>query len=174
MHQHLKDLIRFCYKQEETTYEELFHETVKAEKEKVPEIRITSLKAKSAITEPVATREDSVRIQDLRQKIDALTTAVKSSTFGGARLKHLGSRGTPQKGKDNSKMNGSSYKEQGPATTSVGPFKPGQKHFQSYHCGGWGHNYKQCPSQGGIDWRALNRAEALPSPGKGPNREKRQ
>ena len=62
MHQHLKDSIRFCYKQEETTYEELFHETVEAEKEKVPDIRITSLKAKSAITKPAATRKDSVGI----------------------------------------------------------------------------------------------------------------
>ena len=35
MHQHLKDSIQFCYKQEETTHEELFHETVEAEKEKV-------------------------------------------------------------------------------------------------------------------------------------------
>ena len=119
-------------------YDELFQETVKAEKEKVPEIRITSLKAKSAITEPAATREDHVGIQDLRQKIDALTTAVKSFTFGGARLKHPGSSGTPQKGKDNSKMNGSPYKGRGPATTSAGPFKPGQKHFQCYHCGGGG------------------------------------
>ena len=135
MHQHLKDSIRFCYKQEETTYEELFHETVKAEKEKVSEIKITSLQA---ITEPAATREDSAGIQDLRQKIDALTTAVKSSTFGGARSKQPGNGGTPQKGKDNCEMNGSPYKGQGPAATSVGPFKPGQKHLQCYHCGGGG------------------------------------
>ena len=127
-------------------YEELFHKTVEAKKEKVPDIRIPSLKAKSAITKPAATREDSVGIQDLGQKINALTTAVKSSTFGGARSKHPGSSGTPQKGKDNSKMNGSPYKGQGSAATSAGSFKPGQKHFQCYHCGGWGHSYKQCPS----------------------------
>ena len=176
MHQHLKDSIRFCYKQEETTYEELFCETVKAEKEKVSEIKITSLKTKLAITEPAATREDSVGIQDLRQKINALTTAVKSSTFGEARSKQPGNGGIPHKGKDNSKMNGSPYKGRGPATTSVGPFEPGQKHFQCYRYGGggWGHSYKQCPSQGGIHWRALNGAEAPQSPGKGPNGEKKQ
>ena len=39
---------------------------------------------------------------------------------------------------------------------------------------GWGHSYKQCPSQGGIDWRTLNRAEVPPSPNKGPNPEKNQ
>ena len=80
-------MIWFCYKQEETTYEELFHETVEAEMEKVPEVKITSLKAKSAIAEPASAGEDSTRIQDLKQKIDALTTMVKSSTFGGARPK---------------------------------------------------------------------------------------
>ena len=132
----LEGFDQIFYKQEETMYEELFHETVEAEKEKISEIKITSLKAKSAITEPAATREDSVGIQDLRHKIDSLTTAVKSSTFGGARSKQPGNGGTPQKGKDNSKMNGSPYKGQGPATTSVGPFKPEQKHFQCYHCGG--------------------------------------
>ena len=107
MHQHLKDLIRFCYKQEETTYEELFHKTVEAEKEKVPEIRITSLKAKSAITKPAVTRKDSEGIQDLRQKIIVLTTAVKSSTFGGSQVKASWKWWNSQKGKDNSRMNGS-------------------------------------------------------------------
>ena len=155
-------------------YEELFHKTVEAEKEKVPEIRITSLKAKSSITEPAATREDSEGIQDLRQKIDSLTTVVKSSLFRGARSKHSGSGGTPQKWKDNGRMNGSPYKGWGPTTTSVGPFKPGQKHFQCYHCGGRGHSYKQCPSQGGIDWRTLNGAKTPLSPCKGPSRERKQ
>ena len=107
----MKDSIQFCYKQEETTYEELFHETVEAEKEKIPETKITSLKAKSAIVEPVSTGEDSTGIQDLKQKIDdALTMVVKSSTFGGARPKQPRNGATPKKGKDNGKVNGSPYK----------------------------------------------------------------
>ena len=64
MHPHLKDSIRFCYKQEETTYEELFCETVEAEKEKVLEAKITSLKTKSTIAEPAGMGEDSKGIQD--------------------------------------------------------------------------------------------------------------
>ena len=112
-------------------YEELFCEMVEAEMEKVPEVKITSLKAKSAIA-----GEDSTGIQDLKQKIDALTTVVKSSTFGGARPKQSGIGTTPQKGKDNGKVNGSYYKGWGQVTTSAGPFRPGQKHFQCYHCGG--------------------------------------
>ena len=109
--------------------EELFRETVEAEKEKVPEVKITSLKGKSAIA-----GEDNTGIQDLKQKIDALTTVVTSSTFRGARRKQPRNGATPQKGKDNGKVNGSLYKGWGLATTSAGPFKPGQKHFQCYHC----------------------------------------
>ena len=40
--------------------------------------------------------------------------------------------------------------------------------------GGWGHSYKHCPSQGGIDWRTLNGAGVPPSPDKGPNPMKNQ
>ena len=79
MHQQLKDSIWFCYKREETTYEELFWEAVEAEKEKNSEIKVTSMKVKSVIV-----GEEQDGIQDLRQKIDALTTVVKSSTLGGA------------------------------------------------------------------------------------------
>ena len=79
MNQQLKDSIRFCYKQEETTYEELFRETVEAEKEKMPEVKVTSLKAKLVVVPA-----EGSSIQDLKQKIDALTTVVKSSNFGGA------------------------------------------------------------------------------------------
>ena len=169
MHQQLKESIRFWYKREETTYEELFQETVEAEKEKNSETKVTSLKIKSAVI-----GEDQSGIQDLKQKIDALTTVVKSSTLGGAKPKQNNDGTTPQKMKDNGKNNGNTYKGQGLATTSAGPFKPGQKLFQCYHCGGCGHSYKQCLSQGGINWRTLNGAEAPPSPDKGPNPEKKQ
>ena len=92
MHQQLKDSIRFCYKREETTYEELYRETVEAEKEKNLEVKVTSLKAKSAFV-----GVDQNGIQDLKQKIDALTTVVKSSTLGGAQLKQNGNGPTLQK-----------------------------------------------------------------------------
>ena len=133
MHQQLKDSIWFCYKREETTYEELFREAVEAEKEKNLEIKVTSLKVKSAI---VGKDQDGIR--DLKQKIDALTTVVKSSTFGGAKPKQNNGGTTLQKTKDNGKNGGNTYKERGLATTSAGPFKPGQKLFQCYHCGDGG------------------------------------
>ena len=145
MHQQLKDSIWFCYKGEETTYEEPFREAVEAEKEKNSEIKVTSLKVKSAII-----GEDQNGIQDLKQKIDALMTVVKSSTLGGAKPKQNNGGTTPQMMKDNGENNRNTYKGRGPATTSTGPFKPGQKLFQCYHCGGWGHSYKQCLSQGAL------------------------
>ena len=68
-------------------YEELFKETVEAEKEKVPEVKISSLKAMAAIAKPVSTGKDNKGIKNLKQNIDALTTVVKSSALGEARPK---------------------------------------------------------------------------------------
>ena len=129
------DSIRFCYKREEIIYEELSREAVAAKKEKNSEIKVTSLKVKSAIV-----GEDQNGIQDLKQKIDALMTMVKSSILGGAKLKQNNGGTTTQKMKDNGKNNGNTYKGRGPATMSAGLFKPGQKLFQCYSCGGWGHS----------------------------------
>ena len=105
MHQQLKDSIWFCYKREETTYEELFQEAVEAEKEKDSEIKVTSLMVMSAI---VGKEQDG--IQDLKQKIDALTTVVKSSTLGGAKPKQNNGGTTLQKTKNNRKNGGNTYK----------------------------------------------------------------
>ena len=126
MHQDLRDSIWFCYKKAETTYDELPNETLDAEREKSTEVKMTSLKAKSA----VATTEDG-GIKDLKQKIDQLTTVVKSSTFGGTKPKK-GNTGVTNvasgqyTGKDKNKK---PYKEQGPTTSVAGPFKNGQKPY---------------------------------------------
>ena len=61
MNQNLKDSIRFCYKQEDTTYEDLFRETVEAEEEKTPQLKVTSLKAKSAVVPEEGSSIISVR-----------------------------------------------------------------------------------------------------------------
>ena len=73
MHQDLRDSIQFCYKKTETTYDELLNETLDAEREKFTKVKSTSLKIKSA----VATSEDG-GIKDMKQKIDQLTTVIKS------------------------------------------------------------------------------------------------
>ena len=68
-------------------------------------------------------------------------------------------------GINRNKKPASPYKGQGSTTSAAGPFKNGQKPYQCYNYWGWGHSYRQCPSQGGIDWRSLSRAE-LPQKGK--------
>ena len=93
-------------------------------------MNVTSLKVKSAVVD-----EEPSGIQELQKKIDALTTVVKSSTISGAKPKQNNGGTTPQKMKDNEKSGGNGYREQGPATTSARPFKPGQKPFQCYHWG---------------------------------------
>ena len=80
---------------------------MEAEKEKNPETKVTSLKVKSAVI-----GEDQTGIQDLKQKINALTTVVKSSTLGGARPKQSDGGTTPQKMKDNGKTMGIHTKDE--------------------------------------------------------------
>ena len=87
MHQNLHDSIWFCYKQEETMYAKLFSETLDVEKEKGPESKATTMKIKSATLDQVQ-GEDS-GIQDLKHKLDNLTTVVKSVNYGGARPKQI-------------------------------------------------------------------------------------
>ena len=67
---------------------------------------------------------------------------------------------------------GITKKGKGPATSAAGPFKPGQKPLQCYKCGGWGHTYKECPLQGGIEWRGLTGAAPPPEKEKGPETPK--
>ena len=110
----------------------------------MPEVKVTSLKAKSVVVPA-----EGSSIQDLKQKIDALTTVVKSSNFRGAQPKQQSSNGNNnQKNKNGEKHAQSPYKGKGPGTSAAGPFKQGQKPFQCYNCGGWGHSYLQCPSPG--------------------------
>ena len=103
----------------------------------------------------MATTEDG-GIKDLKQKIGQLTTVFKSSMFRGAKLKK-GNAGITNvasgkySGKEKSKKLASPHKGQGLTKSAGGPFKNGQKPYQCYNCGGWGHSYRECLSQGGID-----------------------
>ena len=92
-------------------------------------------------------------IEELRKKLDQLTATVKSNNFKGTKAKKerrdspSGSKPSSPRKKEDPRQN-----LKGPATTSAGPFKPGQSNFQCHKCGGWGHGWRECVTKGNIDW----------------------
>ena len=157
-------------------YAKLFSKTLDAEKEKGPELKTTTLKVKSATMEQ--TQGETSGIQDLKHRIDDLTTVVNSANYGGARPKPISnanSQGNTNNGGKKGQASGEGsqprpqpnkppipYKGKGLATTSAGPFKDWAKPYQCYTYSGWGHSWHQCPSLGGLDWMGLNRSELPP------------
>ena len=116
-----------------------------------------------------ATVADETGIVELKDKIEALTTVVKSSNVISAGTKPQGSP-KPKHGnfhkfqwKDGMIPPNSPSKGKGPITSAAGPFKEGQKLIQCYNCGGWGHGWRNCPTTGNVDWRSLNRVEPPPT-----------
>ena len=172
MHPHIHKSIRFLYKKAKVTYEELLSKMLEAEKDCCSS-KSTSVKSKAAVVES----EASPSLQKLTQEISALTTVVKSASMGTPKTKTSNSKTKVNSLKGNgskgSNANGNSpRKGKGPAASAAGPFKPGQKPLQCYKCGGWGHTYKECASQGGINWRGLNGAAPPPEKEKGPETPK--
>ena len=172
MHPHIHESMRFLYKKAKVTYEELLSKMLETEKDCCSS-KSTSVKSKAAVVE----NEASPSLQKLTQEISALTMVVKSASMGTPKTKASNSKtkvdclkGNGSKG---SHANGNSpRKGKGPAASAAGPFKPGQKPLQCYKCGGWGHTYKECASQGGINWRGLNGAMPPPEKEKGPETPK--
>ena len=116
-----------------------------------------------------ATVADETGIAELKDKIEALTTVVKSSNVISAGMKPPGSPKPKHRNfhkfqwKDGMIPPNSPSKGKGPITSAAGPFKEGQKLIQCYNCGGWGHGWRNCPTTGNVDWRSLNRAEPPPT-----------
>ena len=104
----------------------------------------------------VVDRKDE--IEELRKKLDQLTATVKSNSFKGARPKKE-QKGSPSTSKPNSprKKEDPRRNLKGPATTSAGPFKPGQSNFQCHKCRGWGHGWRECATKGNVDWARIHR-----------------
>ena len=189
MHQNLCDSIRFCYKQEETMYAKLFSETLDTEKEKGPESKATTVKIKSATLDQVQ-GEDS-GIQDLKRKLDDLTTVVKSVNYEGARPKQINNANSQVNDNRSGRKGPASsegsqprprpnkpslpFKGKGPATMAAGPFKDGSKPYQCYTCGGGVIAGINAHLWGGLDWRGLNGSELPPkSQEKDPKNQKKQ
>ena len=116
----------------------------------------TAIKSKSTVV------EGETSITDLREKIEALTTVVKSSNIATKSAESPKLKFRFQK-KDGQSPSNSLAKGNGPGTTAAGPFKMGQKSIQCYNSGGLGHGWRNCPATGNVDLRSLNRAEPPPT-----------
>ena len=168
MNLHICESMRFLYKKPEVTYEELLSETLEAEKDCCPSKSMTA-KSKAAVVES----EASPSLQKLTQEINALTTVVKSASMGTPKTKPPNHKtkinSLKSNGNKDSKTNGNSpRKGKGLTASAAGPFKPRQKSLQCYKCGGWGHTYKECPSQGGFQLEWLNQGHTTSREGEGP------
>ena len=145
MTQHLRDLMRYLYKETETGYEQLLSAAREAETEWTES---KTIKAKAtSVVDPGKKERD-----ELKARIDKLTKELnkkeKGSFFKKKTIK--GENPTPvssPKGSPRSK---------GPEITAHGPFHNGKKPLQCFKCGGWGHVIHECPSLGNVNWEELN------------------
>ena len=53
-------------------------------------------------------------------------------------------------------------KEKGPGTPATDQSKRSQKPILCYNLGGWGHEWRECPSKGNFNWRELSGAQVPP------------
>ena len=156
--QSLHDSSWYLYKDPTVTYQALLKALEETESEYI--------EGKASIRAKATAVMDKNSIAELKDKIEVLTTVVKSGNVVNARTKPPGSL-KPKSGNRYLQKNGavstnSPMKGKGPATSAAGPFKMGQKPIQCYNCGGWGHGWRNCTTKGNMDWRSLNRAEPPP------------
>ena len=143
--------MRFLYTKDTTTYDTLLAAIKEAE--------IEWLESKGQVRVKAVTMVDwKNEIEELRKKVDQLAATVKSSSFKGARpKKELKGSITPSKPNLPKKKEDPRQSLKGPATTSAGPFKPGESNFQCHKCGGWGHGWRECATKGNKDWVRIHR-----------------
>ena len=91
-------------------------------------------------------------VASMESKIDQLTTIVKSAQ----KLEN-------QKSGKGKSPKQTPKKMEGPAMNAAGPFRKGKKPLQCWHCGGWVHTSRECPTQGNLNWRDLNGSKDPPA-----------
>ena len=100
-----------------------------------------------------ATIAEDTGIVELKERIEALTTVVKSSNVvstgtkppGSPKPKHRNFHKFQQK--DGMIPSNNLLKGKRPITSAAGPFKEGQKPIQCYNCSGWGHGETAQPQE---------------------------
>ena len=143
--------MRFLYKQEVVSYEDLLVATQEAETEWT--------KNKSApVQRRSTTLKEEVGLKDLRKEIEDLTATPKSATFQGVKPKKgratMEKQVQKNKNLDKTKIN---PKTKGPQPSAARPFSPTERPIQCFKCGSWGHGWRNCLTQGNINWRELMR-----------------
>ena len=152
--QSLQDPLRYLFKDVKVTYQVLLAAIEETESE-YNEVK-TSIKTKNAVV------EGEVGITELKEKIEALTTVVKSSNIA------TKTPGSPKpKFRFQKKIWTESFKQPGKRKRAryyiCRAIQTRAKPIQCYNCGGWGHGWRNCPTMGNVDWRSLNRAEPPPT-----------
>ena len=127
--------MRFLYKQEGTTYEQLLSATWEAET-KVTEGKGVAPKSTAATMRT----SENLAIQDICECIDCLTATLKSASLVGGKPKggNCNNQGTVKKklgAPPNNPVDNSPGKIYVPGTSVAGPFRSGQHPMQCHTCG---------------------------------------
>ena len=168
MHQHLKDSLRYLFTQPVVTYSELLQAAyaaeVEAEKGRAARSRAANIAAspgsvgsQSRDPSPIA-----ASVAALESKIDKCLKAVSKATQAQPSNKTGNQRAVNPKRESNSAPTTPS-KSKGPSVSAAGPFRgKNGKPLRCWHCGGWGHTSRECPTQGNLNWRELSGAANPP------------
>ena len=172
MHPYMRDSLRFLFQKSEIDYTQLLKAASAAEIES-ERGRAMGLHSKASLLNSKDEDENlevsetqgspiMASVAAMESKLEQLTTIVKSAQK--AESKSVQSR--EQNPKNTPK------KSNGPGASSAGPFNKGKKPIRCWHCGGWGHTSRECPTQGNVNWKELNGSKDLPmSPKQDPKQK---
>ena len=165
MTQHLRNSMRYLYKQENTTYDELLQSAKEAESEWID----NKLRVKSAVTIEDPGKKER---EELKNHLERLTESVKAANLQPQYTrKKKSSPGSPKSLRSprrDVQREAQPTTSRGPGITSAGPFHNGRRPLQCYKYGGWGHVQRECPTQENLNWRGLQRADPPPEETPGP------
>ena len=160
MTQHLRNSMRYLYKQPTTVYDELLQSAKEAESEWMD----NKLRVKSTTVEDPGKRER----EELKERLERLTESMKVANLQTSRRDVK--KSSPRSPKSESPRGAmpNSPRSRGPAITSAGPFQGHRRPLQCYKCGGWGHVQRECLTSENVDWRGMQRADPTPETTPGP------
>ena len=147
---------------EDVGYEEFLASVYEAETEG-SEGKVLNVKAKAMTVEKITDNKEQNELKDLRQQIELLAMIMKSATLENVKPKSVEGVSPPRKKEvlGNSPQKGL----QGSPQKGKGPLKSGQKPIRCSRCDGWGHGWRECPTQENLNWRELVGVVVSSTPG---------